>query len=1275
MTGHSRSSSSSSAPKGVHHRKNDVYSEQLPIPSIQRFFKRGLAEVITRGDDSEEESIESEEQPSSSPQQGNDSNKNIHHPDLDKNADKNKQYGRRSHKSRTVDDPITHRQASVHDVGRKEYDRAMEEAEDAQEYSASKREIGSRQSEEAWRKKHGDPNASKEASRNVLRLPFPPDKHLPSRLWSVHPLLLPLFIVWSGITALRIVHPLVSVASMAWLGWWGFRVIRAGLEDQRWDTERKRGQGASKGYYNHLSQERGSSDAMNGLMESAEWLNSIVESLWAVMNSDLFSSLGSTLEDVLQASTKGQSFIQSVKVEDLAQGSTPLRLTGFRVLGDNEAIELRKQSQRMMRKRQAEEKKVYMPQEKQDKIIDQDVSIPNDEDEENAEKERRSGGSNAERGGKVIDENTEGSFINLELSFIYRARPTTGAVASKSSNAHLLIKFWIGARKWYTVPVPVWVEIAGLVGTVRARIQLVPDPPFIKNVTFSLMGLPRTSVQVIPLKIKIQNLPFLADFIQSSIDAAMGEYCAPSSMTIDVGEALMGDNIKREVNAIGVVVIHIHRAFDLEKQDVRGSSDPYCTLALAKQGKIQYSTRVAVNDLSPRWEETCAILINPEAVRVKDRVAISLWDSDRFSADDMLGSASVDLQALVRRPGKMFRRLDTLVGLTSDMKKQGTISWSVGFFKRSSNKRRWTEDGDRQREEEEVKRVDESSDIDEEMQEEMVEKDMHVLDQDQPDLHLSEDEGQQTRNKEQASAFEPPSSLTPSGILSMQIHQIAQLEVVDTHNHLTARKSNGGTGGVHAGQKVDTVENQQDHPAAPSAYVTLVLNDETIFKSRVKALNNNPFFNAGSEKFVRNWRKALVMFVVWDSREREEDAILGVVPIKLSDIFKENSQVTQFFPIAGGVGKGRIRLSLLFRPIEGTDQHRKKFGWSIGTLRILSSLRATDFERNFSSHALRHVGIRARTQAGKAMISSQRSSLTKGAEKGDSKSVEWRIEKKEMPFKIPVRSRYATPFILEFRSLSALGIPKTTAVSIIWAQDIPDDEIVDLKLPIWKPQEGHDFHRLLQNYHNYEKEKEAESLGVERVGYLYCKLQFKNGVGKVHTKFGKANPDAKEVMQAWQCCTAMGLRNITGDFVTKEDKEAEVEGDDSGKESGVEGDSGGGLDDIDDDESDEEEVKQEREFKEHRSRKKSNEHDDDDDDDEDGEDDDKENDDVDGVLDKFRKWSEERKELHRQQRGIKQYKLARTATWLGKGVKHSGSRAVNKLKIQQRRTGQVESEL
>lgn len=1190
--------SAPSSPKAIHHKKHDVYSENVPIPSIQRFFKRGLTEVVHHHDeDSEEEeesssddyhqegaaaAVASAEAPTTTDEiarppvnveekQGDDDEPTLEKP--------------KRGKTRMVEDPITRTRVAIHDVGKREYNRVMNQADkdinnqgssqhqqqqqhqrkpsttgkafsisskdkrSSKEYKRSSRELKNSDTTATTSRSEGILNSHhhhKDPS-NVLLLPFPDEIVLPSQLWRIHSLLLPSFVIWAILTIFRLIHPIASVFLMTWLAWWAYHTILVGVEDQRWEKERLRGKGAVKGYYNGYQESKeekmGHTRPMDGVMEGAEWLNSILESLWSVLNSDLFSSLGSTLEDVLQASTNGQAFIQAVKVEDLSQGSTPLRLTGLRVLGDEEAYELRLAAQKEMKARHAKDKKVTLPNEQQEGKKGTAI-IPNREDEEKAAQTKTKNTKNQKRqsspsssAAKEVDVDAGGNFINVELSFIYRARPSTNTVASKSRNAHLLIKFWVGARKWYRVPLPVWVEFKGLVGKVRARIQLTPDPPFIKNVTFAFMGLPRTEVTVIPLRINTQNIPFLSGFIQKSIDAAIGEYCAPSSLTIDVGEMLMGDNIKREVNALGVVIVIIHCAFDLEKQDVTGSSDPYCTISLKKNGKVQYCTRVALDDLSPRWEERCFLIITPEAVRAKEKVLISLWDSDRLSADDVLGQAEVDLQALVRRPGRLFKRTDTLVGLSKEMKKQGTIQWSLGFFAKVPNKKRWIDQESKEKEEKEVEKVKRQEADIVDIDETIVEQDVHKLDkeEDVKEFTLLEDDSvRQTRNTEQAVSFEPPSQAMPTGILALQIHQIAQLEMIDTKTHISSRKS------ADTAQKMEeALEDEQDHAASPSSYVTIILNDETIFRSRIKSLNSNPFFNAGTERLITDWTRTLVMFVIWDSRLREEDAILGVVPLKLTDVFTSTSQVTQFFPIAGGVGQGRIRLSLLFRPLQGTMKRREKLGWNIGTMRIQSSLLAFQFTHHFNSTILRLVSIRFSTIAGKAYISSRRCSLTdKGGGGGgggeSSQSVEWHLNKDEFPFKVPVRRRYAAPFIIEFRGISSpLGTRKTVAMSIVWMQDLPDDDIITEDLPIWQANHGHDYHRLVQNYHNFRQESEAENLGVHRVGYLHVSLQFKSGAGQAHVKFGKRNPDVKAVMDAWACCTAAGLRNIRGDFAEK----------------------------------------------------------------------------------------------------------------------------------------------
>jgi hypothetical protein len=54
-----------------------------------------------------------------------------------------------------------------------------------------------------------------------------------------------------------------------------------------------------------------------------------------------------------------------------------------------------------------------------------------------------------------------------------------------------------------------------------------------------------------------------------------------------------------------------------------------------------------------------------------------------------------------------------------------------------------------------------------------------------------------------------------------------------------------------------------------------------IYKTRVKPITSNPIFNAGTERFVRDWRTAHFAVKVMDSRMRENDAVLGIVFLKV----------------------------------------------------------------------------------------------------------------------------------------------------------------------------------------------------------------------------------------------------------------------------------------------------------------------------------------------------------------------------------------------------------
>lgn len=289
--------------------------------------------------------------------------------------------------------------------------------------------------------------------------------------------------------------------------------------------------------------------------------------MWGLINPDMFAGVADTLEDVMQASVPG--IIENVRVAEINQGNNPLRILSLRALPDTHVKDLKEN-------------------------IHEENKKTKDTQEAAADEEG-------------------GDYYNIEVSFAYHAKPTGTDVSAKARNMHMQLVFYLGVKGLFGVPLPIFVELQGLVGTVRIRLQMTPEAPFLKNLTFTLMGLPQVQAGCIPMVqrgVNILNLPLISNFVNYAIAAAASIYVAPKSMSIDLSKILMGDTIQKDVLALGVMWIRIHRAVGLSKQDRRGSknggSDPYITLSFSKYGKPMYCTRVITDDLNPIWEETAA---------------------------------------------------------------------------------------------------------------------------------------------------------------------------------------------------------------------------------------------------------------------------------------------------------------------------------------------------------------------------------------------------------------------------------------------------------------------------------------------------------------------------------------------------------------------------------------------------------------------------------------------------------------------------------------------
>ena len=132
-------------------------------------------------------------------------------------------------------------------------------------------------------------------------------------------------------------------------------------------------------------------------------------------------------------------------------------------------------------------------------------------------------------------------------------------------------------------------------------------------------------------------------------------------------------------------------------------------------------------------------------------------------------------------------------------------------------------------------------------------------------------------------------------------------------------KGNTGNREGQAGQ--DTSEPAEEGENLPNGYCEIIVNDDMIYKTRVKQYTSMPYFEAGTERFVRDWRETVVRVQVRDARSafsfsetsfchanvhlgrvRESDPVLGIVTVKLSELFKNSSEVTRLFSLQEGVG-------------------------------------------------------------------------------------------------------------------------------------------------------------------------------------------------------------------------------------------------------------------------------------------------------------------------------------------------------------------------------------
>ena len=152
--------------------------------------------------------------------------------------------------------------------------------------------------------------------------------------------------------------------------------------------------------------------------------------------------------------------VRMVSVEDIGQGSESIQILGVKWLPTGAAARSVTEDGDLKKEDDA-----HPNDQKSGSDSDNDKGNENDDNEnENDETQQEDGSQQPISQGL---EGEEGDFVNMEVAFAYRARSATKSIQERSKDAHLYLAFFLPGG----IKVPVWVELRGVVGSMRMRLR------------------------------------------------------------------------------------------------------------------------------------------------------------------------------------------------------------------------------------------------------------------------------------------------------------------------------------------------------------------------------------------------------------------------------------------------------------------------------------------------------------------------------------------------------------------------------------------------------------------------------------------------------------------------------------------------------------------------------------------------------------------------------------------------------------------------------------
>ena len=363
---------------------------------------------------------------------------------------KNMKHMKRDHAPREVTDPVTHLKVMVHDTTSKELETVPENEPPpgSNHRNTTSISTGFKSESELEQERQEQQGAHKQMEKLFPPPSFAATKKEIANVYSLA------FTVGTGsllLTALVLLigsHLISSISGMqrSWLktllfaslllvfgavvgggiiyairGWLLHRINDI-WDDEVWDSARKQEQ----------------EDTNSPMPESTQWLNSVLSSVWPLINPELFVSLADTLEDVMQASLP--KLVRMVSVEDLGQGNEAIRILGVRWLPTGAAAKTVSEDGQIKDDNKKSDRKVPGQGEVNNETKSDEEGSPKKDEQSNGDEQKKEGDEENVAEGMEAE---EGDFVNVEVGFSYRASSSGKGIKEKSKNAHLFLAFYL----------------------------------------------------------------------------------------------------------------------------------------------------------------------------------------------------------------------------------------------------------------------------------------------------------------------------------------------------------------------------------------------------------------------------------------------------------------------------------------------------------------------------------------------------------------------------------------------------------------------------------------------------------------------------------------------------------------------------------------------------------------------------------------------------------------------------------------------------------------